>query len=275
MNSILILVIGGLIFTAFQQKSDKKRNMILIGTAILIFFMFGKEGLKVIEDASTVTCIEIASSVGPAAHEVTADSCTSTLTGTPNTVVTTDTTLCTLTATPDFGLSDGSCAAVGATATCAYVTGTYSTAEAALCAAGDATTCSTLRMPGVNTPVCEYTGPPSIPVVRDVTNVATDFALLKDGCGLNKIIGNTACTAQPMAEVRSPVADRTYATQCTPDGMDGTHAICSGTPSLFGGVDVDETLNNKCGENFLGYESTCQCSDAAPGTWPSCVAPAS
>jgi len=55
MNSILILVIGGLIFTAFQHKSEKKRNMILIGTAILIFFMFGKEGLTQIFVPGAVT----------------------------------------------------------------------------------------------------------------------------------------------------------------------------------------------------------------------------
>ena len=51
------------------------------------------------------------------------DSCTSTATAT---ATTTDTARCTLTPTTDFGVNPGSCAAVGATATCALVAGTYS-----------------------------------------------------------------------------------------------------------------------------------------------------
>lgn len=56
--------------------------------------------------------------------EVTPDSCTSTVVAT-STVTTHDTALCDLNGTVDFGVTPGSCSAVGSTATCAYVVGEY------------------------------------------------------------------------------------------------------------------------------------------------------
>jgi len=104
MNIIQVLLVGGLIYIAMNQKTGQNRNLILVITGLLAFCMIGKEGLQVMEPAVQ-------------------DSCTSTLVASPNTVTPSDDNNCTVVGTG----ATGSCTAVDDTITCAYVQGSVGT----------------------------------------------------------------------------------------------------------------------------------------------------
>ena len=56
MNIIRLLLIGGLVYFAMQQKKEGTRNMVLIVTGLLAVCMLSKEGFTLIQTASVTGC---------------------------------------------------------------------------------------------------------------------------------------------------------------------------------------------------------------------------
>jgi hypothetical protein len=155
MTIIRILLIGGLVYIALQQKKESTRNVILVVTGLIAFCMMGKEGLQVYEDTPAV-----------------AESCTGTSTaGTCDDGTSTDATTCGNGdgVTPDEngdGVASLDADGVWTLATC----GTAGT-TVALCETG-----------------CTQTaGVAAAGVPREATT--TDFKDLVTGCNIGTVIG--------------------------------------------------------------------------------------
>jgi len=232
MNTILILVIGGLIYTAFQQKSEKKKNMILIGATIFIFCMVSKEGLAQIfvpgQVGSASTCTPV-----PA----TAETCL------PDTVGG---------ACAGYSVGSGTTCPAGCTFTAATVAETQTT-----CDTGSASQTACDALPG-----CTYVGPVQevVPSGRVATVVGqpgnprfTELTDLFPSCTLGKVIkADGTCGTAPSGTASSGTG--TVAT-C------GTNATCSA--SLLAPSVLDNN-SNKCDTGTFVY-STCDCNHS--GTW--------
>ena len=183
-------------------------------------------------DAATDgSCADTASAVATCAYvdgvyAVTSDSCTSTLVA--PTVATTDTSLCTLDPSDDLGVTPGTCANVGATATCAYVAGTYSdtSGDGTLDTIDTADSCtSTLVAPTVattDTSLCTL-------------DPSTDFGVTPGTCAN---VGATATCAYVAGSWTVTTADSCTSTLVAPyirgDGWaatdSGTNAGCLSDP---------------------------------------------
>jgi hypothetical protein len=113
----------------FQDKPGELATCTGIATTPTCAYSAGTSGCPIGCADNGIACTGVATTptcdLDPSTDSI-ADSCTSTLVAT---VTAADTTLCTLTGTADFGVTPGSCADAGATATCAYAAGEYSDAN--------------------------------------------------------------------------------------------------------------------------------------------------
>ena len=231
MNSILILMIGGLIFTAFQQKSEKKKNMILIGATIFIFCMVSKEGLAQIfvpgQVGSGATCTPVPTTAETCLPDTVGNDCTA------------------------FSVGQATCPA-GCTFTVATVA-----SDPTVCDRGSASQVDCLAIGG-----CTYVGPVQevVPSGRVATVVGqpgnprfTELTDLFPSCTLGKVIkADGTCGTAPSGTASSGTG--TVVT-C------GTNATCSA--SLLAPSVLDNN-SNKCDTGTF-VDSTCDCNHS--GTW--------
>jgi len=247
MNSILILMIGGLIFTAFQQKSEKKTNMILIGATIFIFCMVSKEGLTQIfvpgQVGSGATCTPVPTTAETCLPDTVGNDCTA------------------------FSVGQATCPA-GCTFTVATVA-----SDPTVCDRGSASQVDCLAIGG-----CTYVGPVQevVPSGRVATVVGqagdprfTELTDLFPSCTLGKTIkadGTCALVTCPAPAPSGTAPSGTAPSGTAPSGT-GTVATCGAkatcSASLFAPSVLDNN-SNKCDTGTF-VDSTCDCNHS--GTW--------
>jgi hypothetical protein len=252
MTIIRILLIGGLVYIALQQKKESTRNVILVVTGLLAFCMMGKEGLQVYETATgaqgVATCIAEGvceeSAAGLDAVPVDAAAC----------LAVTDKT------------TRAGCEAVlkaaGGGPACMY----QEPSAATICTLSPGT--STCTNTGTGSGTCTY-----VPAVTGTTGEAragttADFKDLVTGCNIGTVIGaatggsprgscgraaSTDCSSQITTALAASAAttDPTLVVGC------GPAAECSASP-LAPAVTTDP--DNTC-DSTLGWSHTCECDD--------------